>query len=989
MTTTPWWDCLNLRPEVVNATGNINDVQMSLFRAVHEPADTVYADVGYYSDITFPTSGLVELLASIAVRLSAPTSAGVAKAVWRSDQGMGGGKSHGEVGLFHMAHNPDGFFNTELGKTVLGMAEWIAGETIPPDLDNPVVAVLPCDEMDPFHPQADLEFDGPARTLGERWLWRLVEGDNTLFKRHRDDLGTTHGVQNAMHAVGRPVLTLVDEILNYLRKATASPEPQERGVQDVAFLDDLMDATNKVDHAAMVIVMIASDIDVVTMTDFGERFRTELEGKLTRYGRTIATTSGGDFADIIRRRLFTAPPPPEVLDAIVAEYPTHAVSGWQEQFNAFSWWTDGFGDKVARSYPFHPALVDLVEREWSQRAGFQRVRSTIQIFAAAVWAWYERTKRSEWAPPLIGLGDLPLSDTKVRESLLNSGVIPDQKTVTNYREIAANDVVDPDDTRGTARRIDIERSDGLLAQSNPRAAERIATCMYLSSLAPRSQGATGATDAELRVAAFVPAPECDLSEIDAIVTTLESPDRGIATLDIKPGKGGQPRRLVMSTSQTLQMFFRTQRQSVLGSDIAIVLRDEAQAEMRQGPFGKARFISAEQHDVDGAAKGRQLTETLIAVLESAAIDEPENRLLVLDPSAFTLLNGVDSETRMAIGAALGLNAPEGLSEEEWWPSSISVVYGSSCIMAVVNTQRRRPAVASATDYIAWQRVCDITSVVSDEALLDQAQAELRSKKDALRGHLRKAYQHVVYVSETREAVSVRLDKENQTSLDGALVWKVLAEEQKTFDKDEFTGMALVHNLRENDFGKSLSSIRNDFYRSPRLPLLYDGDSDLKRAMYAAFQQGAVVLLAQSGAQMEPTRPGDINITSSGIMLERPQQGAESQKDGGAGPTTEEGVIGSTGDDKSVGAGGTAQPTASSGTASKEEAVTLTMMGSAFASRAEQDSGYDLFTAIATAIDDASVSFGKFSIELTVPEDVAAEIVSHLEDLGVAVNRRHV
>ena len=118
---------------------------------------------------------------------------------------------------------------------------------------------------------------------------------------------------------------------------------------------------------------------------------------------------------------------------------------------------------------------------------------------------------------LIGLGDLPLSDTKVRESLLNSGVIPDQKTVTNYREIAANDVVDPDDMRGAARRIDVERSEGLLAQFNPRAAERIATCMYVASLAPRSQGATGATDAELRVAAFVPAPECDLGEIDAVV----------------------------------------------------------------------------------------------------------------------------------------------------------------------------------------------------------------------------------------------------------------------------------------------------------------------------------------------------------------------------------------------------------------------------------------------------------------------------------------
>ena len=329
-----------------DAAGNINDVQMSLFRAVHEASDTVYADVGYYSEITFPTSGLVELMGSIAVRMAAPQRSDTAKAVWRGDQGMGGGKSHAQVGLFHMAHDPSAFFNTELGKTVLGTAESIAGEDIPPDLGNPIVVVLPCDEMDPFHPESALEFDGPAKTLAERWLWRLVEGDNTLFKRYLDDLGTSHGLQDAMSAVGRPVLTLVDEILNYLRKATADPEHQERAVQDVAFLDDLMDATNKVDHAAMVIVMIASEIDVVTMTGFGERFRIELEDRLTRFGRTIATTSGGDFADIIRRRLFAAPPPAEVVDAMVADYQAHAVDGWQGQFAAFRWWSEGLADNI-------------------------------------------------------------------------------------------------------------------------------------------------------------------------------------------------------------------------------------------------------------------------------------------------------------------------------------------------------------------------------------------------------------------------------------------------------------------------------------------------------------------------------------------------------------------------------------------------------------------------------------------------------------------
>lgn len=116
----------------------------------------------------------------------------------------------------------------------------------------------------------------------------------------------------------------------------------------------------------------------------------------------------------------------------------------------------------------------------------------------------------------------------------------------------------------------------------------------------------------------------------------------------------------------------------------------------------------------------------------------------------------------------------------------------------------------------------------------------------MRSHLRKAYQDIVYLSEAREVTSVRLDKENQTALDGALVWKVLAEEEKAFDKDEFTATALMHNLRDSDFGKSLSSIRNDFYRSPRLPLLHDGDSDLRRALYWAIHQKDIVLVSQSG-----------------------------------------------------------------------------------------------------------------------------------------------
>ena len=988
---TPWWECLNLRPEIAKAGGNINDVQMSLFAAVHEQEATEYAKVGYYSDITHPTSGLVELMGSIAVRMASPTNSDAVKAVWRGDQGMGGGKSHAEVGLFHMANTPEAFFDTDLGKKALGKAQTIAGETIPTDLGNPRVVVLPCDRMDPFKP--DKKLDNVAETLGERWLWRLVDGDLNKYNDYCEDLGTPNGIKRAMQAVGRPVLTLVDEVLSYIRKATAHADRQDRAQQDQAFLRDLMEATNTSAHAALVIVMIASDDDQVAMGEFGERIRAELEGLIPRYGRTISTTSGGDFAEIIRRRLFTKPPPVEVLDATVDAYRHHAVGGWADQFGNFGWWTDGFANNVARAYPFHPALVDLVEREWANRAGFQRVRSTIQIFAAALNAWKERAAAGEWAPPLIGTGDLPLSDTKVRESLLNSGVIPDQKNIANYREIAGNDVVDADDERGAARRLDLERSAGLLAQVNPRVAERLATSLYVGSLAPRSQGAIGATDAEMRIAAFVPDPSCELAEIDAVLATLESPDRGIATLDVKPGKGGQPRRLLMSTTQTLQMFFKTQRQSVLPDDTAAVLRQVAQAEMSKGPFDSIRFVTAEGH-VEPGTKGDELTSGLLAAVDAAGIDADETRLVVLDPTQFTLLNGVDSETRVALSAALGLNAPDGWDNQLAWPTPMSMVYASSCVFALVNTQRRGYAVAAATDLVAWERVTQIANVASEPSLLEQAQVQVREKRDAVRNYLRKAYQHLVFLGEDRSAATAKLEQDNQTALDGTLVWKVLDDRQKVFDEGQFDRVALVYQMQDRYWGKPVSSLRQDFYRSPRMPLLYDGDTDLKNALYAAQQAGEVVLVNEAGQVTEADRPADISVTSSSLVIERPTADTPDDGDVAAEAGAADGGDSDGGGTSTVASTSPASvpsPTAEAppSAAAAEERVVMSLMGSAFSDDGQRTAGYKLLAALATAIDDGQVTFGKFQIEVTISAAVAEKLEEEATRLGVDVSRSEV
>lgn len=993
MNATPWWDCLSLRSEIAQAGGNINDVQMSLFDAAYERDTTVYAEVGYYSAITFPTRGLLELMGSIAVRLAAPSNAGAVKAVWRGDQGMGGGKSHAQVGLLHMASNPEAFFATDLGYRVAKQARALAGEDIPDDLDRPAVVVLPCDRMDPFQP--DKKHDNIAETLGQRWLWRLVDGDLNRYETYADDLGTPDGIARAMQSVGRPVLTLVDEVLSYIRKAETE---ETRATEDMAFLRDLMDATNSSAHAALVVVMIASDADTVAMGALGERIRGELEGLLSRYGRSIATTSGGDFADIIRRRLFDHPPPAEVVTATVDLIRGHVGGGWEKEFGTQTWWSDGFADHIGRAYPFHPALIDLVEREWANRAGFQKVRSTIQIFAAAVHAWTERARRDDWAPTLIGLGDLPLSDTKVRQSLLDSGVIPDQTNTTNFREIAANDVVDSDDRRGAARRLDLERGSGLLAQFNPRAAERIATAMWLLSLAPRSQGAIGATESELRIAAFVADSSCTVAEIDAVLTTLQSSDKGISTLDVRAGRGGLPRRLVMSTTQTLQMFFKTQRASVETDAINAVLRDTTRNEIRQGPFHRAEFVSAEGH-LPADAEGDQRTAGLLAAIEQAGLDAAENRLVVLDPTAYTLLNGVDSETRVAVSAALGLPQPAGWDATLTWPTPLPVAYASSCVFALVNTQRRGYAVAAATDYLAWQRVAEITNVAADDDLLEKAKGQIAEKRDDLRRHLRRAFQHLVYLGEDRTAATAKLEQDNQTALDGDVVWAVLDDREKVFAEGQFDWAALLFQMDERYWGRPLATLRADFYRNPRLPLLHGGDSDLKRALFAAVRQTYPPLLIcdNAGDPVEPGAPADIQLTS-GFTVEtppappdepeliivydpdgnpppgNPPQDPSRPADTPTAPPSDGGTRSTPGTD-----GAAPTPTAPV----EEQRLVLTLTGSAFDTETQRMGANDLFNALIDAIDRGDVSYGKLQLEVIIASGHTDKLLEAAEQLGAS------
>jgi hypothetical protein len=403
----------------------------------------------------------------------------------------------------------------------------------------------------------------------------------------------------------------------------------------------------------MIVVMISSEKDSTTLRGGGEARRADLESYLQRQGVVAtAVNENADFTSILRRRLFSAPVAPADADkataeAIAALGPILEQGAWKARvFGVLNGnWTRRFAPEVARTFPFHPQLMDLAETEWANLAGFQQVRSTIMIFAATVFALAQRAKGGEWVPVLIGPGDLPLSDPLVRDAVITSGLIKDLMTQNNYRSIAQSDIVNLEDTDGTARRLDLDRTGAPWAASNPRAAERAATMIYLASIVGARGGSRrGASDPEVKAATMVADPAYDYAEADSMVRVLVDPEaRGLATVETFGGRGGQSARYFLSTQQRLPMLIRAMRNTVTDEECYAAIAERTQALLKPEPFAEARFVPAV------ANQSRR------GVLVAAELDKPRvTRLFALDPAMFTIGNGTQQATLDAVTAVLGL-----------------------------------------------------------------------------------------------------------------------------------------------------------------------------------------------------------------------------------------------------------------------------------------------------------------------------------------------
>jgi hypothetical protein len=864
-----WTDALTLRPEVIASDGGVGELQMSLHKAVYQTVDVPYREVGYYAEITQPTPNLIGFLARAARRLG---GTGESVALFHLDQGMGGGKSHALVGLYHMASNPQEFFATDLGQAVRAEAQADGGSI---DLRGTRVVTLTADHFSPGKPS---EVFGPATNLFERFLWAVCGGDRARWDAYVASGPNKATLQHALAGVDGPVLILLDELMDYaLQLSDASAV--ESMPSEQAFLNALMDACDDVPRVAFVVVMIRSELDPEGYTPTADNFREYIARRLNRNGTTIAVTESADFAAIIRRRLFertnVSPPDRELADAY--ERAVRSDPGWGDQVLdrlGTGRSLTGLAERIDKSYPFHPDLMDLVQNEWGKTQGFQRVRSTVAIFALAALHWVRTAQAGGWAPQLIGVGDLPISgisgagrvpQARCLDALLNSGLLlGNDRAIQGYRAVATTDITSADGSSGRAVELDRRLAQANVSVGQPAPAVRMATALFNYSLVGRTQGRRGATKAELMAAILLPAngaasPFAAAEEVFWAVTGEE----GLGALEAtKPANA--PERFWLTIKQTIRMYFNSARVQVSSNAKGSLVWETARSLASKGQFEELMVV-------ERPGANQQLVDV------AGHVDAQANRLVILDPRGWTLLNGDDSRSRSDVRRMFGLG-----------DSALLPDNAASLVVSAVNTYQHRYATQAAEEVLTWRLVLERVAEDDERAEVNRKLAEAEGK---LKDKVRSAYRHYAYLTrrgEELEVVFARFDDDKQTSLSGndvsgalVIAGRAVGEYfdpvEKRRKRTSLGELYLATLLDAFSRHLTLKDVVSSFYKNPQFPLVPSLD-EIRKAIFALIQPAGSVgegtggweLVDGAGIRFSPDSPGQLAINSIQQQLRRAQ-----------------------------------------------------------------------------------------------------------------------
>ena len=346
-------------------------------------APHVYQDSTTFFSNTFATEGLKTLISEVFGRLVGEK---VGSPIIRLETSFGGGKTHDEIALWHIAKN---------GREIPGLERFADLNVIP---QRPIqVAAIACQDLTPVEGVLHADTGITTYTIWGEIAYQIGGIDGYSLLKGSDEQRVSPGTAVLERIIqGQPTVIILDEIAQHLRVSKAvGVGKSDLAQQVVAFLFSLMDLAASSNNL----------IFVYTLADSGDSFgeeTTEIKEAISasaRQERVLKPSTDVEIYNIVKQRLFAS---------IDTEAGKNAAKEYLQSYKASSVsLPDGckdsrYADTIEASYPFHPELFSLLNKKIASIQNFQRTRGALRLFARVIrYLWNSSNsgnKTNNWIP---------------------------------------------------------------------------------------------------------------------------------------------------------------------------------------------------------------------------------------------------------------------------------------------------------------------------------------------------------------------------------------------------------------------------------------------------------------------------------------------------------------------------------------------------------------------------------------------------------------
>ena len=492
----PIFETCNPREEVLRGELKDEIFAARLKDVMDGKAEAVYQDPQTFFDNTYPTAGLKTLLAEALGRLTGNKPA--SSPIIRLEAAFGGGETHNLIALYHSC-------NSHI------KSEWIKGLLDPKELPSgPIkqIAGVVGSDLDPDNGLKHVEvttftpWGEIAYQLGGLKGYRIVEKSDKHY--------TAPGAPTLGELVGeQPALIMIDEVARFMRVAKGKRVVEGTlADQTVAFLMALLEMAASKAKVVVVYTLATAGDAFAKETEELQQELAEAKKVSARQERIITPTGETEMAAIVTHRLFRH------IDRSAAQETADAYSAYFRELVDKR--TDlpqqgtraEYAQEMTAYYPFHPELLNTLNRKTATIPNFQKTRGALRLLAMTIRRLWEEKPQDAY---LIHPHYLDLSN----EDILNDLTSRLERPV--FRNVVEADIVSPlKGSRAHAQIVD----EPLLQSGKPPYARRASTAIFLHSL---TQGiASGVDPSELRLGVLQPGDDPALVDkaLDRLVNDL-------------------------------------------------------------------------------------------------------------------------------------------------------------------------------------------------------------------------------------------------------------------------------------------------------------------------------------------------------------------------------------------------------------------------------------------------------------------------------------